>query len=291
MAVIFILTTLVSCEKEVHIDLGESAAKMVVQGQIETNTPPFVVLTSTISFFSTVDLSTLQNFFIHDAVVKVSDGLKTVKLREYAFDTGSNNKFYFYGLDTANLSNLMFGEVGKYYTLTIEHGGVTYTSTTKIPPVKGPDSVWLGSPIFKRSGTPDSAIQLYCSYTDPDTPGNYVRYFTQRNSEQFLPSELFDDQVVNGKVINNIALFAGYRKEADVDFDSVVYFYPGDTVTLKWAEVDNGVYTFWNTFQFATQSTGNPFASPINVKSNISNGGLGIWAGYSNWLKTIVIPR
>ena len=194
-----------------------------------------------------------------------------------------------YTIDTSNLANLMFGEVGKFYKLNIAYNGTTYTSTTKIPNPKGVDSLWFGTPIFANAKTPDSAKQLYANYTDPDTPGNYVRYFTQRNSEPFYPSEIFSDEVVNGKRITNIGLYAGYENVQNVKADSLRYFYKGDTVVLKWCEIDKSVYTFWNTLEYSNNASGNPFASPINVTSNISNGALGVWAGYGSIFTKIVV--
>jgi hypothetical protein len=285
---VFIIT-LTSCQKEVHINLASAPPQVVVNGTIETGYPPYVFLTSTIGFFSQVNLATLQNSFLHGANIQVSDGTKTITLKEYSFDTGVN-KFSIYTIDTSNLANIMLGQVEKIYTLTILYNGVTYKSVTKIPNPKGVDTLWFGAPVFKNSKTPDSAKQLFANYTDPDTPGNYVRYYTKRNSEQFFPSGIFSDEVVNGKVVTNIGLFAGYQSTTNSNNDSLRYFYPGDTVILKWCEIDKGVYTFWNTYEYANNALGNPFASPINVQTNVSNGALGIWAGYGSILYTIVTP-
>jgi len=289
--VFFMVITLVACEKEVHINLGSVPPAVVVDGTIETNLPPYVFLTSTISFFSQIDLTTVQNSFLHGADIKVSDGSKTITLREYTIDTGINSKFYVYTIDTADLSNIILGQVGKFYTLTITYNGKTYTSVTKIPNPKGPDSLWFAAPALADSKTPANAIQLFANYTDPDTPGNYVRYFTKINSGQFFPCGIFSDEVVNGKRVANIGLFAGYNNSIDANGDSLRYFYPGDTVTLKWSEIDKSVYTFWNTAQFAASAAGNPFASPINVQSNVSNGALGVWAGYGSIDTTMIVPR
>jgi hypothetical protein len=59
-----------SCEKEVDINLNTGEPKLVVDGQIETNNYPLVILTKSIGYFSKIDLSTLQNSFVHGAVVK-----------------------------------------------------------------------------------------------------------------------------------------------------------------------------------------------------------------------------
>ncbi len=291
MVAFVFIAMLLSCQKEVHINLGTSPEQVVVQGAIETNIPPYVILTSTIGFFSNINLATLQNSFLHGAIVTVSDGSTTTTLKEYSIDTGNNNKFYIYSVDTTNLANIMYGQVGKFYTLTIKYNGNTYTSVTKIPYPKGIDTMWFGTPTFKNKSTPDSAVELFANYTDPDTPGNYVRYFTQRNNEQFYPAGIFTDDLVNGENIRNIDLFAGYDDSTKANGDSLQYFYPGDSVTLKWCEIDKAVYDFWNTYQFASNAIGNPFSSPINIKSNITNGALGVWCGYGSVLTTKVVPH
>lgn len=291
LAIISIVGTLQSCQKEVHIKLNSAPSQLVVEGGIQTGTPPIVLLTSSVSFFSSIDLSSLQDIFVHNAIVKVSDGTDTVTLKELSFDTGSSgSKFYVYTLDPG--SSLMLGQVNKFYTLTIEYNGQTYTSVTKIPTPKAVDTMWIDSPLFSSPRIPKGALQLFVTYSDPDTPGNYVRYFTKRNSEQYFASDnVYTDQLINGQTVPKIELFAGYNKTQDANGDSLSYFYPGDTVTLNWSMIDKGVFDFWNTLNFAEQSTGNPFASPINVKSNIKGGALGVWAGYGSITRTLIIPK
>ena len=282
--------SLASCQKEVHIDLGSTPPVIVVQGQIQTNMPPYVILTSTISFFSNVNLTTLQNSFIHGALITVSDGTNTVTLKEYTIDTGVNNYFYVYSLDTSNLGTIMLGQAGKFYTLNIRYQGKTYTSVTKIPAPKGVDTMWFDKPLFKNANAPDSAKQLFVDYTDPDTPGNYVRSFSKRNSEAYYPNGIYSDQAVNGLKVANIGLYAGYLDSTNVKADTLMYFYPGDTVTINWCQIDAGVYNFWNSENYASNTLGNPFASPINLVTNIKGGAIGIWAGYSSAFSTLVVP-
>ena len=278
-----------SCEKEVHINLQSEASQIVVQGTIENGQPPIVLINSTFGFFSSIDFSTFQNSSIHGAVVTVSDGTKTVTLKEYTIDTLSGNKFYAYSLDTANPANILIGELGKFYTLNITYNGKSYSAFTKIPVPKALDSIWLGPPVLSRKGTPANAIEMFGKYTDPDTIGNYVRYFTRHNShDQFLAGGVFTDELVNGKTISDVDLFAGFVEDGNANSDSLSYFYPGDTIALKWCEIDKGVYDFWNTYEFAVRSVGNPFSSPINAKSNMTNGALGVWAGYGSVISTIV---
>lgn len=286
---------LMSCEKEVQIDLKSSPPQVVVQGSIESGNIPFVVLNSSMSFFSKIDLGTLEKSFIHDAVVTVSDGSKTVTLKEYTVDTGTSFKYSVYTIDTTNftLDNLILGEVGKTYTLSVTYQGKTYTGVTKIPIPQGVDSMWFAEPLFAGEGTADSARQLFVSYTDPDTAGDCVRYFTRRNEEQFFPSDNFSDEIINGKKLNSVGLVAGYQETTSVapSRDSLIYFFPGETVTLKWCAIDKGVYQFYNSLGFAKNAVGNPFSTPINPVTNMKNGALGIWAGYGVFEKTMTVPR
>ncbi len=287
--IVLLMLSLASCEKEVSINLASSPPQVVVQGGIETNGPPYVILTSTVGFFSKVDLATLENSFLHDAKIEISDGNRTITLKEYSFDTGTAFKYYVYSIDS---SNLMLGENGKTYELKITYGGKTYTSATKIPTPQGFDTMWFETPLFAGDNTPDSALQLFVNYSDPDTLGDFVRCFTQRGNDAFFPSTNFSDEIVNGKTINNIGLAAGFQNDgSNRNRDSLIYFFPGERVTLKWCAIDKGVYDFWNTLDFAKNAVGNPFSSPINPTSNIKNGAVGVWGGYGVYSKTVIVAR
>jgi len=289
VALLLFCFCLAACQKELNINLKPGPQQLVVQGEIENGGPPVILLTHSIGFFSSVDFSSLQDIFVHQATVTVSDGVRTVPLKEYVIDTLGSTKFYFWTVDTGNLASALFGQLGGYYTLTIVTGGKTYTSTVKIPYPKGPDSLYLTTPNIKGRATPPHALELFCSYADPDTLGNYVRYFTRRNSESFYPGGLYSDEFVNGKYISNVDLFAGFDDSTKANTDSLLFFYPGDTVTLRWCEVDKSVYDFWNTYQFSVQAGANPFATPINIKSNINGGALGVWCGYGTLYSTLIV--
>ncbi len=292
-ALMFFCLGLYSCEKQINLNITTGAAQLVVDAEIETNLPPVVILTSSLGFFSTIDLSTVQNSFVHGATVQVTDGRQTIKLKEYSIDTGTNNKYYFYTVDTTgglNFKNILFGQVNHFYTLSIIYNGQTYTAFTKIPNPKPVDSMWVQPTTNANPKIPPGAMQLYVNYNDPDTPGNYVRYYTKRNHDAFYPgNNVFNDQVINGNKVPDIGIAMGYNDIVNANVDSLRYLFPGDTVVLKWCMIDHGVYNFWNTYAFAQRAVGNPFSSPINVVSNISNGALGVWAGYGSSFDTLVV--
>lgn len=278
-----------SCEKEVNVKLDEGESRLVVEGGIETGQPPFVALTKSIGYFAKIDLSTLQNSFVHGAKVTVSDGTKSVVLREYTIDTAGGNKFSFYSVNLDSPASWVVGEVEKTYKLTVEYEGKTYESFTKIPNPTTLDSVITADPPFTPQDNPDvKFIKIF--FKEPDTMGNYVRYFTKRNSERFYPglNSVYSDELINGTYFET-TLSAGEDRNSTVGRDSLGFFLPGDTVILKWTAIDKAVYEFYSTFEYALGTLGSPFSTPIRVKSNISNDALGVWAGYGSIHDTVVI--
>lgn len=292
IAIITFIFTLYSCEKQVDFNLGPSTEKVVIEGTIETDLPPYLLLTKSIGFFGNVDLNTLSDAFLHDATISVSDGTQTVLLKEYRVEQGGQS-FYFYSTDVDDPDVADFkGIAGKTYSLRVAYGDQVYESSTYIPHPKALDSLWAVPP---PAGTvPDSitdAMLLYGRYNDPDTFGNKIRYFTKRNSDLLLPPyySVEDDGIVNGTSVE-VLLSPGFNSR-DTSQGRRNYFIKGDTVLVKWCSIDAPVFEFWRTLEFSKGATGNPFASPVSVTSNIRGGALGVWAGYGATSSTLIIPR
>lgn len=290
-AVLFLTFFIISCEKDIQLEPENAAPKLVVDAQIETGEPPVVVLSKSLNYFSELNSSVLTNSFVRNANVSISNGSTTHTLREYGI-TQNGITYYFYSNDFSNPSNSFLGEVGKKYDLRIESDNQVYTASTTIPLLtKRIDSLWWKAP---PSGVDTTFAIVMAKISDPQGLGNYIRYFTRRGSNQiFLPggNSVFDDQIIDGKTYE-IPVSAGVdRNRPPSTLDSSGYFFKGDTVTVKFANIDRSTYNFWNTWEFAFQSVGNPFSSPIKVIGNISNGALGAFSGYSTQLKTVIIPK
>lgn len=287
--IIAILLFTSSCEKEVHINLNPGEGKVVVEGRIELGEYPYVSLTQNMSFFSKIDLNTLEDLFIHDAHITVSDGQDSIVLKEYPFAYGDNT-IYVYTIDSADaLAQQFKGAYDKTYFLKIQLGDQVYTSQTTIPRGNGLDSLWAQMP--DRPGEVDpEARMLYARYTDPDTLGNFIRYATKVNRGSFLTPffSVSDDQIINGTSIP-FRILPGYIPVDTIDRATYGFFMLGDTVTVQWSSIDKSTYDFWDKLEFAQAATGNPFAAPTAIPSNISNNALGIWAGYGHQYYSIVI--
>lgn len=281
------------CEKEVNIDIVNGKPQIVVNGFIETGQPPVLLLSRSFGYLSTFDQSTIANNFVHDARITVSNGSREVSLREYEIDTGSDFRFYIYSIDSADQQARTFlGRVNETYTLTVIADGKTYTSTTRIPDCRPPDSLAALLPDEPDLKKPTARV-LNLYYSDPDTPGNCYRYFTSLNGSPFhtASTSVFDDALVgNTGSTARLPLFLGYDRSTASN-DSTGYLFPGDRVTLKWCAIERPVFNFYTTFEYTISNVGNPFTTPINVRSNITGGGLGVWAGYGATQMTLVVPR
>lgn len=289
LPLVSVCLVLLSCEKGVTFDLDESAPKLVVEATIETNQPPVVILTESQNYFSKISPDILAGSFVRNAEVYVSNGILTHQLKEYSTPLGGGYSFYYYSVDSANLSTAFTGQTNTQYSLRILVNGKEYTATTKIPSItRRIDSLfWQPAP---GSNTPDK-VALMVKATDQPGYGDYIRYFTKRNSEPFYPAinSVYDDQIIDG-ISYEIEVERGVDRNQDLP-DNFTFFDKGDTVTLKLCQIDKATYDFWRTMEFSYASIGNPFSSPTKVLSNISNGALGYFGGYAPQFRTIIIPR
>lgn len=283
------LLTLVSCEKDIEIDLDEKAETLVVEATIENGRPPVVFLSRSLSFYSEVSPEILAASFVRGAEVWVSDGSRRHRLREDSVENIFGLTIYFYTNDPVSPSTAFLGALKNRYTLEISTGGQTYTASTTIPDItRRIDSIWW-EPVEDPE---DSTLaKLIIRATDKPGFGNYIRYFTKTNEGPFLPgfNSVFDDQVIDGTTYT-FPVDRGFDKNTDVG-DYEPFFNRGDTVTVKVADIDKTTYDFWRTLEFSYQSVGNPFATPVKVLGNISNGALGYFGGYAAQYHSLVIPR
>jgi Domain of unknown function (DUF4249) len=286
--ILFILVLLAAgCEKEADIQLKATDEVLVVDATIENDQPPIVYLSKSFNYFSKLSADLLAKSFVRNAKITISDGSRTVELKEYALPAGTNT-VYVYSVDSSNLSQIMLGKLNTNYSMTILVNGKTYTANTRIPSIaKKLDSLWWK----KAPDNPDTLKRIvYAKITDPPGLGNYVRYFTSINDSAFFPgfNSVFDDDVVDGTTYT-VQVDKGVDRNTEVDFENAAFFKKGDTVEAKFCNIDKAHYDFWRTLEFSQQSIGNPFSQPGIVLGNISGGALGFFGGYAAQYKKLVI--
>ncbi|RYY66263.1 MAG: DUF4249 domain-containing protein [Chitinophagaceae bacterium] len=284
---LLILLTFTGCEKDINFDLDEVEPVLVVDAQIENEQAPVVILTKSFSYFDNLNPDLLANSFVRNAEVYISNGILTHRLKEYPAELVPGINGWYYSIDSSNLATAFTGALGGDYTLRIVTEGAEYTSATQIPTASNfPDSVW-----FKRAPqNPDTLKRvMYVTATDPPGRGNYYRYFTKIGNGPFYPGQnVFNDQVLEGSTYT-IIFPPGINRNRPVRTEEN-FFLKGEKVTLKFSGINAATYNFWNTWEFAYQSIGNPFAQPNKVLGNISNGGLGAFCGYAAGYQTYIVP-
>lgn len=315
---IFILVN--SCEKEFIPITTYDGPQLVVEGYISKGPdalPPYVILTKSIEYSPTIGSDLLNDIFVHDAEVSISDGNNKVQLQELCVSDLQvlppflrdaiiqaiglpNIDFDSTGFDICIYTDLL-GIVG--LGVDVREGGTydleiktedfnTVTATTTIPYKVSVDSLtYLNHPSYPDN---DSLVEVVAHFSDPIGP-NYYRGFSQRNDESFYPSStrgtsgsVSDDNIFEGQEFS-FAVIRGQDPFDDFDFDSFGYFWRGDRVTFRASNIDYAHFRFWQTLEYNSGSQG-PFGTYTRIESNI-NGGLGIWGGivYDNY--TITIPE
>ncbi|MCB9056444.1 MAG: DUF4249 domain-containing protein [Chitinophagales bacterium] len=289
---LFVLSLLflgVSCERDITFKLNDVTPKLVVEASIENGQPPIVYLSTSFDYFSTISPDLLTNSFVHNANVYISNGTLTHQLKEYAVQVQPGINFYYYSIDSSDLATAFMGETDHNYSLRIEWQGDEYTAQTRIPiPNRRIDSLfWKPAP---PGNEPEKVALMIKAYDQPGY-GDYIRYFTKRNSEPFYPGliSVYDDQIIDGSEYE-VQVERGVERTGNNPED-YTYFDKGDTVTLKLCNIDKATYDFWRTMEFTYSSVGNPFSSPTKVISNMSKGALGYFGGYAAQYRTIIIPQ
>lgn len=299
---------LFSCTKEVDIEIPGYEEELVIDGVIETGTPPFVLISKTKDIFAPTDLTAFLNGFISGAVVTVSDGTNSVILDEWCSDNlppGTEQMAAdMFGIPVNELANYhicayltldasMFGQVGKTYHLTVEYEGKTYESSTQIVQPTYLDSVWWKP----EPGTPNHGFS-WAFLTDPAAKGDAYKWEVKRinigpdgepidkNFETPF-SPVIDDEFFNGLAFE-FAYENPFAFEPDTPEDELGLYAQGDTVVIKFSKMDLQVYEYLEKKYLQLQTAGNPFATPTNIPNNISGGALGVWAGFSPTFDTLV---
>lgn len=299
--ILIISFVFISCEKEITVDLPSPKDQIVVEGFIENDVPPYVFLTKNSPYFGTIDINDLDQYYVKGAKIVVSSGEDSVELMEYSAsvinllpeeEKQKLSAYFGVPLDTSmNFPNISIytipleanfvGVVGKSYNLRIEVEGKVLTATTYIPEGITFSKLWVEPHPNPKY---DSLVQLRGILKDPDTLGNFYRYFTRKNSQPYtlINQSVFDDLIYNGKEFP-IDIPYGFERNSDEDFDfnTFGYWNKKDTCYVKLCMIDRAHYNFWRTLENELNNQGSPFGSFTRIRTNI-NGGLGIWGGYSS---------
>jgi hypothetical protein len=292
----------------VDIDIPEHKERLVVDGRIETGGFPVVLISKSNDIYGETNSNQVLGSFESGAVVTVSDGTNEVILNEIC----SNNLppsvaeafASFFGIEESELGDFdlclytttnpaVVGEVGKTYTLNILHENEEYDASTSLLPPVPLDSIY-----WKED--PDSPDNGFCWATLSDPSGQGDAYFWEAkrihiNTEGDPTDELFQNTFNPANVddfFDGLTFDFAYENPQSFEDESLSaeergYYQREDSVVVKFSKIDLGVFEFMEKKYTQLQTGGSPFATPLNIPSNVSNGARGVWAGYSTTYDTL----
>jgi hypothetical protein len=302
---VLLLILVASCTKEVKVDIPGYAEQLVVDGRIETGSFPVVLLSKSQNVYAPTDLEAYINSFVSDAQVSVNNGTTTINLSLIPVSSlpleSQKTVAEMLKLELNELQLLpiqvysttdpsILGEVGKTYTLQIEYNGKSYSgSTSLLTPVALNNLYWKADESNSEYG------YSWANLTDPAGQFNGYKWEAKRinltSSGEYLDdlykrAGYFKDQYFDGLTFEFAVGNPLKRKDTTHLEDYKRFYRIGDTVVIKLSRLDYATYDFFDKKSAQLGNGGNPFATPVNIPSNIP-GALGIWAGISPWYDTL----
>jgi hypothetical protein len=270
-ALIFFITMLAGCEKDIDINVDTPKPLLVVEAYINNLMPEYnyVVLSKSQGYFEPF----LQSPAVGGAKVTITEGqtqpnntiawnpvtkVTLIETNNPLAPPGFRSGVYFdprvFNIPTQALN----GKINSWYLLEIEAEGKQYSAITQLLPPVAIDSATVGFP-FTRDGI--EKVRITNHYKDPDTIGNrqlyYWRFKENRNNfgwgglnRSRAPGT---DNLTNGEYIR-LTHPQGFERN--------------DTMDYYMASVPRDVWTFWDSYNKALDNDG-PFATPVSLISNI----------------------
>jgi hypothetical protein len=305
---LLIITLLVSCTKEVTIDIPQNEEKIVVEGRIYTDQFPVVLLSRTQYIYAPTDLSSYLNSFITDAEVFMTVDSDSVQLFPMNMSDLPSESLYrvceilevkpeeaiFLPIKVySTLDSNFVGKLGKKHRLSIRHQGRSiYGETSLLNPIALSNVYWKPSIENSEYGT------SVANFTDPTSMND--AYFWEVKRIHLYQGEPIDKYFKRpgGGYIRDKYWNGMYRT---LDYDNPLkrrdtthleefkrYYRKFDSVVIRFSKIEYQIYEFFRTRREQMDNQGSPFASPINVKSNLKGPAVGIWAGFSPYYDTLV---
>lgn len=272
LLILFLLLFSSACE--VDVELNPFEPEVVVEGIVENGEYPVVILSVLIPVDANLDSLQMSTIPIRWAKVTISDGVDEEVLVGMR-DANSLFKFKYKALH-------MKGEIGNTYNLKVEYSGRVLTATTKIP--KQPE---LSNIEVVKLNYSDSLYSIKVDINDVPDEKNYYFFQVKLDSDTdvFRPAFFgaIDDESEGAN--SSIVIYNSIRMK-----DYSLYFISKNTYVLKFCQIGELEYCFWNDYFNQIIAASNPvYPNVSNLTSNI-NGGLGVFYGCASVNYSVKIP-
>lgn len=234
--------------------------RLVVDGRIEQGHSAVVMLSQSIPYNDSYSENVYRKMAIWGAKVTIVNGDRREVLTSRR-DSHYPTEFVYTG-------SKITGEVNETYTIEIEYSGHSWRAEcTILPPIELHDIEVVAEGEDEYSIKATLPPSPYPCSIDCSIDGS--TYYAPTLLGTYPPSEYEREIVINrptDKLIRN-------------DYNNL--FNRSDKVLLRVNTLTDFAYTYWRGWEDNFINSINPvFPSTSNLPTNISNRGMGIWAGY-----------
>lgn len=276
---LFLLGILIGCsENDTTI---RSSDPLTIEGQIQENQFATIYLTNSLAFEGVIDSLTIAKSIESKAKVMLSDGNNSEILTLKRDD--SRFPFLFYR------SNIIKGETGRKYNLSIEIRGKKFISETVLPKKAEIESIDFIEASKDGIKTPDFRdIKLTINNSTPSKTMYFKVLIKKEEEAQFFNASPFIFNTEN--IFTDIfPLIITYSKR--INGSEVNQLKINETIEIQLVAISKEQFDFWKSVK-GDQTTiidNSSFSSEITT--NISNGAFGYWSGENVTNLKFTIPQ
>ena len=270
---LFISFGIISCSEEVDLVLDEGFTRLVVEGQISTDTTRHLIKIRTSSSYFYTEIPPV----VSGASVKITDGTNVFNLTE--MPVGSGNYY---------TDSTVFGSIGKNYQLLIDNVDIdkngkneSYSGQDKILPAWQLDSVVAK---YKQRKDGSEGYEVLAFGTEPGGHSDFYMWSYYINgklgSDSLYKSSSTDDQFFNGIYVPGVPIF------------NFIEANEGDTLLIETQSISEDYYKF--TFALFTEAFfggGGIMGPPANVPSNVKENAMGYFKTFAVTRNTCIVPK
>jgi len=258
---IIALFAILSCEKEISIDLNKSNPQYVIEGIITDQPGPYTVKIS-----KSVNFSDDNNYpAMQAAKVVISDNAGNSELLSEV----SAGKY-----QTQNLQ----GVPGRIYSLSVTIENKKFTAICQMPLLVTLDSVsFMESSGPPMPGNTEKLFTMIPRFNDPASVQNNYRFIQWANNEKDKSFLIINDDNINGKLNKQPLMSMSFKIRK------------GDVVTIEMHNIDKQVYDYFSTLNQIKGKGPGGGGTPANPQSNISGDVMGYFSAHTVQTKTITI--
>ncbi len=286
-----------ACETPIGMKLPGKKNTKVIEGWIENDQYPVVVVSNSLSYYSTIGAEEVLASADKNAKVYITDEDGNSEQLALGFTT----EHIFGIVGAAYVGKTIKGKAGKEYSLYVEDdSGQVFTAKARIPqqpmlidslffPVNTAvyDTFYPMRIIFQDRPETYDCYRFFCKITHLDIAYSPIRLGT------------FDDLTFNGKQItyeisrsplSNFNI-SGMTDSVREDY-SRSYFKPGDTIVLRATLTDTATLKYWFPLQTDIFLGSNPFLITKHYPTNIEGENVtGIFSGYHARYDTLIFHK